>query len=442
MKHLTNRQIPLYALSGFGPNLLMILVTAYMLDAVIPTGLVTNREFWSLTGAVIVSPVLFSVLFTLAKVFDGLVDVPLAALTDNLRGRWGRRRPAILMGFPLMLTAYVLMWFPPSNEEASVFNAIWVAAFALLFFSSYTLCFVAYYGSFSEIVPDEAARVRLSSWKSGFDTVGYSIAYALLPMFIGFGISIRTVVLCCLPLMGTMIIPLFLLKGREAEEETPPMPMRESLRLTLACKPFMQYLAVLAAFYFGLQMFLAGQNVIASGIMELNGWQITIMNTAAFAPVPLMLLLFNHLYKKKGLRFAFQTALLAFAAAMLTFSCARAGFFPNSWVLRLAIGVLGGAIGSYSIGAFFALPYIYPAQIAAKEAAETGKNHSAMYFAVQGLVNQIVSAVSVSLVYLNIKSLTVGGNETFGITLVPFLVAASCVLAFFLARRLPEGRKP
>lgn len=441
MNQLKKWQIPVYALSGFGPNLLMIFVTAYLLDALIPTGLGVNRELWSFTGAVIVSPVLFSVLFTVAKILDGLIDVPLASLTDNLRTKWGRRKPAIAIGLVPMIISYALLWLVPSRDEHSMLNTIWVIVFVLIFFISYTMCLVSYYGSFAEVVPDERARVKLSSWKSGFDTIGYSIAYALLPLFIGFGMNIRTIVLASMPLMLTMTIPLFLIKkGNEAEiQAEPKVPFVESIKLTCGNKTFLKYLAVLACFYFGLQMFLAGQNVMASGMMQLNGWQITIMNTAAFAPVPLMLILFNFIQKRKGLRFSLQLALWAFAIAMVTFFCARYSFFPNSWVTRLIIGAIGGTIGSYAIGVFFAVPYIYPSQVAAQEIAATGKNHTAMFFAVQGLANQVVAAISTGVVYLNLKSITVGGDEYFGISLVPLVVAAACILSFVLSFLLPKS---
>ena len=48
------------------------------------------------------------------------------------------------------------------------------------------------------------------------------------------------------------------------------------------------------------------------------------------------------------------------------------------------LGATAGLFGSFSIGVFFTVPYAIPAQIAAEEAAVTGKNRAAMYLAVQG----------------------------------------------------------
>jgi Na+/melibiose symporter-like transporter len=116
------------------------------------------------------------------------------------------------------------------------------------------------------------------------------------------------------------------------------------------------------------------------------------MNAAAFAPVPIMLIIFNLISRKKGAKFAFRAALLVFAVSML--------LYPLGWsklnlpVPPMVIGIIAGLIGSFSIGAFFTIPYAFPAHIAAVEAEKTGKNRAGMFFAVQGLINQFVGSLA------------------------------------------------
>lgn len=55
--------------------------------------------------------------------------------------------------------------------------------------------------------------------------------------------------------------------------------------------------------FFGLQMFLVAMNAMIIGGMGMDGVGMTILNTCAFAPVPIMLYLFRKLAAKKGLRF-------------------------------------------------------------------------------------------------------------------------------------------
>ena len=120
------------------------------------------------------------------------------------------------------------------------------------------------------------------------------------------------------------------------------------------------------------------------------------------------------------------------------------------------------------------MPYLTPAQISSVEEKLTGKNHSAMYFAGNALVSSIVGAISGNLIYEYLKNVFIAkgkgfvwaeasngytapqvaynalfgvhGTEeqvassvfNFGNIIVPFIVAATCILGFVLAFKLPR----
>ncbi len=442
-----------YAATGFGPNLLMVLLGAYFTDAMNPAGLNSNIGSWSLTGYSLVMPSIFGLLWMIGKVFDGLVDIPLASFTDNLRTKWGRRKPAIIMAFFPMVIGYTLAWTPISMQENSLANTIWMVAMLLIFFAGYTMSIITFYGSLSSVCGDEAQRVRVSNYKSFFDTIGYCLVYALIPVFIGMGVNIRTLVYIGLPLMITMSIPLFIIKEGEkygqGKEYLPDakVSMKRSLKLTLSSKLFMQWLLPNACAHVGLQMFLTAQNTLISGVMNLDAKWAALMNTCAFAPVPLMLFIYYKLIKKKGIRFSYQVALLTFAVAILNFVVGSEYIFPHSVTARVVVGCVGGMLGSFAIGAFFATPYIIPSQIAAMEFKVTGKDHTAMYFAIQSLSTAVVAAISTGLIYEYIKNINTqkvidgviiaGEQWKVGVSLVPAIVSVMCIIGFFLCFKMP-----
>ena len=451
IKKIPRKLLPLYALAGFGPNLMNTIITIYLVDALQKTGFVENSAAWTFADKTIIAVGLFSVLKFFAQCMDGIIDVPFAAMTDSLKTRWGKRRPAILMGYLPMVISYFLFCFPPTLAENSALNSVYYGVLMFIFFGAYTLSMVTYYGTYAEVTENESDRYYLSSWKAFVDTVQYAGAYALIPVFVGMNVNIKTVALACGPMALTMILALFMLKerstlpadvakyakeenGAEVEKE---VPLKESIRMTVRNKDFMAWLAMLGAFFFGLQMFLSGQNVLASGPMGLNGWQIAVINSAAFGPVPLTLLIYRKIMRKKGFRVAFQSALAMFALAMLTFSFAYVNWVPSQMV-RLMIGITAATFGSYAIGAFLAAPYLVPAQLAAAEKEATGVSHPSMYFAVQGLVTAVVGAFSTGLVWPNLRNITPGGNEVFGAHLMPYIAVLGCVVAFVLAKKLPK----
>ena len=138
----------LFAFSGFGPNFLMILMGSYYSDALNPSALETGEQFQAIMpGVCFILPALFPILFALGKVFDGIIDIPFAHITDTLSTRWGRRRPAIAVCILPMIISFVLCWIPVGGRENPLLNTIWVTVFSIIFFAAYTMCLIAFYVS-------------------------------------------------------------------------------------------------------------------------------------------------------------------------------------------------------------------------------------------------------------------------------------------------------
>ena len=444
----------LFAATGFGPNLLMVLMMAYFTDAVIPTGLKADVGFWSYGGTIIVSTIIFPILWTIGRVFDGVVDVPLAAFTDNLKNKTGKRWIAIVMAVAPMVISFALCWIPIFGRSGDltlgqqIGNSVWIFFWSIIFFASYTLALITFYGALSDVCEDQTQRARVSAYKSVFDTISYALVYAAIPaIFKAVGLPIWQVALYGTPLMVTILFPIFMQRKVEGAAETTgseekAVPIGTSIKLTLESKPFMKWTLVNCVAFFGLQMFLVAQNTLISGVMNLGAGWAAVLNTCAFAPVPLMLYLFNRLRKKVGVRPVFQSALLSFGLCIFSFCLGSQWFWGDQLMPKLIIGAIGGVIGSWGIGAFFMMPYLIPTSIASVEEEVTGKNHSAMYFAIQALATSIVGAVASSLVYNYLKLWAENPGEStgwkYGVSMVPFIVSVACIAGFFFCFLMPK----
>jgi hypothetical protein len=222
-------------------------------------------------------------------------------------------------------------------------------------------------------------------------------------------------------------------------------------------------------------MFLVAMNSMIMGGMGMDGIGMTILNTCAFAPVPVMLYMFTKLKAKKGIRFTYQTCLFAFAISIMSFFIGSTLIMGDNTTVKMIIGCVGGIVGSWAIGAFFMMPYMITAQISAVEEQLTKKNHSAMYFAANALLTSIVGSISGTLIYELIKNVffSTGGGFTWaqstiengviveavdkaasnlgvdastvfnlGTTLVPFIVAIACIVGALLAFKMPKDYTP
>jgi Na+/melibiose symporter-like transporter len=82
---------------------------------------------------------------------------------------------------------------------------------------------------------------------------------------------------------------------------------------------------------------------------------------------------------------------------------------------------------------FFTIPYAFPAQIAAIDAQETGKDRAGMYFAVQGLINQFVGSLAGSALALLLA-------WQYGVVTVAPIAGVCCIAAFFFIKPYPLGK--
>ncbi len=437
MKTIKKWQEPFYAIGGFGPGFMYQVVLTYLLYYYRPAQARIEA------GALVLAPAAaYAAAMLIARILDGVVDIPIAAWTDNLKSRWGRRRPMILIGIIPLIICFVLLWFPPVvgenlGPDGHWANAVYIAVISSLYFFFQTFVIVPYLAALSEIVPDEQSRVRVASWQTFFNTGSYVLAFVVAPiLFSTFGV--RGTAMMLLPSFITIIGPLLVIKegsstGGDQAPAARDVPLWQSIKMTLANRTFQIYILGVATFYFGLQFFLGGIAFMGADMMGISDAQLGLMNAAAFAPVPLMLILFNLIARRKGAKYAFRAALLVFAVAML--------LFPLGWqklnlpIAPLLVGIIAGAIGSFSIGAFFTIPYAFPAHIAAVEAAQTGKDRAGMYFAVQGLINQFVGSLAGSALALLLA-------WQYGVVAVGPIVAVMMVLAFFFFAGYPLGQPP
>lgn len=175
-------------------------------------------------------------------------------------------------------------------------NTIWMSAWAVVFFVSYSMSVITFYGSIASICVNEAQRSRVTAFKSFFDTITYCVVYALVPLILKLSeLHIDRLVMFMLPMMCTILIPLFLIKeGKKyGYPENKGMDMDsyektgffESMKIAFSNKLFMKWVVVDCCAIFGLQMFLTSMNALIIG----------------------------------GMGFAFQTCLISFALCILSF---------------------------------------------------------------------------------------------------------------------------
>lgn len=112
---------------------------------------------------------------------DALDNPVYGFLSDRTRSRWGRRRPWLVIGTPILILCFIAFYNVPAFLSGSA-----VFAYCLLFYVlTGTLDSVinANYGAlFPELFPDDASRARTNALRQAFQLVAMIISIALTPL--------------------------------------------------------------------------------------------------------------------------------------------------------------------------------------------------------------------------------------------------------------------
>jgi GPH family glycoside/pentoside/hexuronide:cation symporter len=110
------------------------------------------------------------------RLCDAVVDPVIGHVSDNVRTRWGRRRPFLLIGGIAVALSFVMMWWVPKGaaveawfgtpEAFSWFQISYILFALIIFFASCTLFEIPHGALGMEMSPDYHERTRLFSAKS------------------------------------------------------------------------------------------------------------------------------------------------------------------------------------------------------------------------------------------------------------------------------------
>lgn len=127
------------------------------------SALIAVLYLFYLTDVMLISPGLAATATLLPRIWDAVNNPLMGVISDNTRTRWGRRRPWILLGSPLLVLAMAAYWAPIGGWDSEYVKALWVTG-AGLFYTSVATMIAVPYGSLStecSTDPDERNTVNI-----------------------------------------------------------------------------------------------------------------------------------------------------------------------------------------------------------------------------------------------------------------------------------------
>lgn len=117
-----------------------------------------------------------SIVIFAARLSDAFTDPLIGVLSDRTRTRWGRRKPWILAGAPLLMLSIYNLFLPPDQPTIWYFG-FWIITLYL----AYTIVALPYYAWGAEMSPDYSHRTHISGRREQFHFAG-NLSFNLLPL--------------------------------------------------------------------------------------------------------------------------------------------------------------------------------------------------------------------------------------------------------------------
>jgi glycoside/pentoside/hexuronide:cation symporter, GPH family len=321
----------------------------------------------------------------IARWSDVLTDPFIGFLSDRTRTRFGRRRPWILLGAPLLLASIVMLFTPPADVTPLYFG-FWTVSLWL----GWTLVGIPYYAWGAELSPDYHDRTRIATARTLCGVAGTltTIAAPLLAAhWFGYGHALDeslTIIAAAAVVVAVFAFAVLLTRV----PEPPPIEVRrvavmEGFRLMWRNGPFKR---LMIAFVLGgigpamaapLYIFYVNhviQHDLAGSVILLVFYTGNFIGVALWAA----------LARRVGKRRAWMTGMSLMLVAQPWYLVLGAGDLVPMMAVLFVCGL--------SAGSFVALPSAMKADVIDIDRLESGEDRTGLFFSSWSLAQKAIVA--------------------------------------------------
>ena len=369
----------------------------------------------------------FSRILFLYTFLDAIDNPVYGFLSDRTRSKWGRRRPWLLIGAPLLVLCFIMFFNPPAAlQPGSAFSYI-----LLMYMLTGTLDSLinANYGAlFPELFPSEKMRAKTNAIRQVFQLLAMIISIALTPIITEkIGFASTAFIYGALAVAVIWFMTLGCHENPAAMESTKP-PLFRTILDVISNPKFWIYGVTNAAFFAGLGLVQSGVPFYVKYHLNEGGVGATVL----LGTVIISAILFIPLWVKIISRIRLMPAWrIAFAVCV-------AGVIPLYFTGTLIPAAISAVLLGFGFGGVSATMDVVSARILDEDKKKTGLMREGSYTSLIGILNK-TSGLFTSLAFLLVyqiygfESGTVPGDRPdeasrFITVLFPVCVLALCLL--------------
>lgn len=131
------------------------------------------------TDVLLLSPAIVGVLFSVAKLWDGINGPLIGSFSDRSRSRFGRRRPFLFAALPFLAIGFVMLWTAPRALDGHA-QIAWIAVALFIFYTAFDLYTLPHAALGAELSRDPHERTRLFGVRQMSFTIGMLAAFGAI----------------------------------------------------------------------------------------------------------------------------------------------------------------------------------------------------------------------------------------------------------------------
>lgn len=348
----------------------------------------TYASFFYLDKLALITSKQFSLVLLIYTFIDAIDNPVYGFLSDRTRTRWGRRRPWLMIGAPLLVLCFILFFNPPSSLAAgSAFSYM-----LLMYILTGTLDSLinANYGAlFPELFRTEAERAKTNAIRQAFQLIAMVVSIALTPMVTeAIGFSTTAMIYGALAVAVIWFMSLGCHEDPAAMERPKPQ-LFSSLFDILKNPKFWLYGITNAAFFAALGLVQSGVPFYVKYHLGEGGTGSTILLGTVIIMAIVFIPVWVKIVKRITLMPAWRLALIVSTLSVIPL------YFTNTLILSVIAVV---AVG-FGMGGVSTTMDIVAARILDEDAVKHGVQREGTYSSLLGILNKSSGLFS-SLAYL------------------------------------------
>lgn len=323
-------------------------------------------------------------------IIDAIDNPLLGFLSDRTRTRWGRRRPWLLVGAPVLAVGTIALFAVPDSLDGAGL-VIWFAIFVILCEASDSMLNANYGALLPELFPREHERSVANSLRQGFQLLALVVSLALTPWLTTSvfgteqttgGFTITAVIYSVLALAVIVYMALGIREDPQVEDEARP-PLLGTIRVILTNPRFWQigaasacYLSAMGLVLTGVQLYVRySLGLQVAYAMYLQG--VVILATVGF------LALWTRVVRAKGAPFTWRLAFVLLALS----------FVPLYLAHDLLTAILAGLFLGVGYSGMLASNDLVIARVLDEDAAVNGVRREGIFLAAFGFFGRLGGAI-------------------------------------------------